>query len=877
MSKVKVFLMAVLLVLCASLMACTFDEKANAWGGDLDNSIARVQNSVLSEDDLIIRSQNRIFFPYDKCAKTGKSSNACGDNAREIYWSALNQYIDDPVKIAGIVGNLMNEGGMNPVAWEGSITNGDGSLSYSWDYIYGGGLDGARGVGSFGITSGLSEYLHYINDNYPELLKYFQNSKEYGFNFIHPGSGANPTYGDTLLEKIGEDEYGKLVEAEIKYAIEDSPIFAPNSKTYMGMSFANPSAAAYWWMDEWERPAYRNSDDREREAEKVYDELKDFHCTGKSSSSSSSSGTSATAGMDSDITLIGDSISVMSESKLQEKFPGGFLDKIGSRHSTSGSLCGDNGGLDALKKIVAGSGSVPNQNMYGDCGNLNVDSNSLKENVVWALGTNTGGATRETIDEVIKLIGKQRKLFLVTPYNDNQSGKATTDGIADMYRQVANEHDNVYIVDWNNKVREDVSRYLQGDGYHPTSDGSQLFADLIVEAVGSTGNCAMANTYKDKEYVERLSGLHTFNQGGGTWKDRKICSGGGVVWADGCGLMSLFGMYYMFSGKGLNDEQVFNEILTRAKADGYMSCSGSRESGYGEQLTEYTGMTIEQLFAGHTYQDSDWDSLVDALKQGKKILIGTTSSSGGGSSVFAAYMHALYLDHYNDKKDAIYLFDPGMHEARAAYTMGAGPTGDIHDGVYISRKQMNDYVRPDAAFPLTYYGQTCYNECEESGGSVDGGLNEEQAQKLADYYNNNVDADEWGLPGKLNCVSLSMWFAEALTSIGINPNISDNGNGVAHQVQVVGNLEEGNDPRPYSIFSVTKGNVMCGNEKCGHTGVIVGVNGDDVITIEAGWPSTPAEVGHRTKDYFENARFGKSITYLEKILKKSDLASMVGR
>ena len=49
--------------------------------------------------------------------------------------------------------------------------------------------------------------------------------------------------------------------------------------------------------------------------------------------------------------------------------------------------------------------------------------------------------------------------------------------------------------------------------------------------------------------------------------------------------------------------------------------------------------------------------------------------------------------------------------------------------------------------------------------------------------------------------------------------------------RVVGNLilknpgiANGTLPRPYAIFSVASGVTQCGNVKCGHTGVILGVD-----------------------------------------------------
>lgn len=831
-------LLAILLVATVSLVSFLFFN-SNASALDLSDELA------LSDEEYRIYSQNNIIFPTDDCVSTSGPSSICGDTAEEMYWSALSQFIDDPVKVAGVIGNLMNEGGMNPVAWEGSITKADGSLDYDWNHIYGGGLDGNYGVGAFGITSGLSTYLHFVNDNAPDLIKYFQNAKEYNFNYIHPGSGANPTYGDTLLEKIGKDEFAKLVEIEVKYAMEK--FNPPRTQGYMEKNFSSPSEAAYWWMDEWERPAYRNNEARESAAEKAYDEFKNFTCT-PSSSSSAPTG-SATVGINSNITLIGDSIAVQAESELQSKFPGAFMTKVGSRHSTSGGTCeGDEGGFETLRKIISATGTVVDQSSSGTCTSKQVNKDSITDNIVWELGTNSNGASKETVENVIKTIG-QRKLFLVTPYNgQNMEG---ADAIAEMYRKMADEHDTVYVVDWNKAVRDDASKYVttaDGMAVHPTVEGRQLLATLISEAVESTAGCAMANTYKDSAYKKRLEQLDNFNQWRGRWKDVPMCANdySATMSNAGCGIMSMYGMYYMFTGKGLDDSS-FNEFLEATRADNYNACgSGSAASLYGAAMEKFTGLTMnneDALWVGRSYNgDSDWATLVDTLKKGKKILIGTTGVACGGDSLFGYCGHYLFLDHYNAEKDEILLFDPSMSPSRAEEASEVGPTGDLYDGVYINKATMAQKVVPDEARPVTYYGQDCA-VCESgSTGLIAGGMTYEQAVKFMEPYVKEAEKElrgNYGLSagrtaigdglvsdagcsgGTLNnCVAFSQWFVNNYTTIdqGIGTN---DGVGYAGTLIHDGGLTDGGTtPRAYAVFSVA------GPSIAGHTGVVLGINKD---------------------------------------------------
>ncbi len=164
----------------------------------------------------------------------------------------------------------------------------------------------------------------------------------------------------------------------------------------------------------------------------------------------------------------------------------------------------------------------------------------------------------------------------------------------------------------------------------------------------------------------------------------------------------------------------------------------------------------------------------------------------------------------------------------------------------------------------------------DSLGLVEGGMNESQAQKLADYYNGSeVDASYWGLPfGKTNCVSFSAFFVQRFTSVGRTSRAWGNGKDVANNLAQNEGLPTGTEPRPYAVFSITNGVTVCDDGYlCGHTGVVVGVEGDKVITVEAAYPSTPAYVATRDLSYFVNDKYGDTFVYLESILNQSDLSS----
>lgn len=463
----------------------------------------------LSTSQLEEFAQNNILFYDPSQCIGGTSSGICGSNTKEKLWTALRQHFDE-VHTAAALGNILHEGGLNPLRWEYKAVNNGNPPTFDsriddWNKFY----DGTYmnicydsdflswyciGVGDFAITSRLDEYLQYIKENEPDLFDYFKDPK---YTYME---------GDSLIDELGEDIYDRLIELEVKYFVEEW-IDQGIKETFE--SYTDVTGAARYYSDKIMACGACHSDSvmsaRAASAEEMYEELKGFSCTPKSSSSSSS-GSSSSSSSTSDITLIGDSIAVMAEEELQEKFPDAFFTMVGSRHSTSGGACpSDKGGLEILQKLSDGSGTILTQHHNkNSCDEVTIDKNSLKDNVVWELGTNSIGASKETIEKVIKLVGDDRKLFLVTPYNGDSRAKDDTEAIAQMYRDVAEEYDNVYVVDWANAVKDSGYTYVYAEPsmtVHPTDEGKELLAKLISEAVSGSSGCT---TYEGEypQYIQ---------------------------------------------------------------------------------------------------------------------------------------------------------------------------------------------------------------------------------------------------------------------------------------------------------------------------------------------------------------------------------------
>jgi len=167
---------------------------------------------------------------------------------------------------------------------------------------------------------------------------------------------------------------------------------------------------------------------------------------------------------------------------------------------------------------------------------------------------------------------------------------------------------------------------------------------------------------------------------------------------------------------------------------------------------------------------------------------------------------------------------------------------------------------------------------------LSGGLTDAQIDKLIAHYKSSaVTASDWSLPsdhGKWNCVSLSAYFVQRFTEVGHRTNVTwGNGRDVAHNLKNVNNkITTGTTPKPFSIFSTTSGDTMCGSEKCGHTGVILRVDGDMVTFIEAAY-SLDQYTGKQTKplSYFVNTKYSTDkFAYIDGIMDYQELQSIVG-
>lgn len=491
---------------------------------------------------------NNVLFYESECVPTDNFM-VCGENAKEKYWSVISQYFDE-IHTAAIMGNLAHEGVFSPTRWQKTMLDSANKLTHSWASLYNCGSGNCPGgVGAFQITYRLGQYLQFIDTKETSLLAYFQKSDEYSLP------------GDELLEEIDEEDYDKLVQLEVEFVLS----ILRNSDEFKATTTIED--ATDWWTKSFENCANccgaadadqscESLEPRRASAKKIYEEFKDFDC-GASANLISITETQSTK-----ITLIGDSIALSVSGELASRFPSSFITKTAGRSFTKGGKCaGDAGGYTVLKGLINNMGPIISESADGMCESFQINPyTSLQDNIVWEIGTNTEGANKKNLDKLLEL-ADDYTLFLVTPYNQNDM--ANTDKVAELYREAAEGNSHVFVIDWNQKVRDNPSVYIDADGVTPSETGKTIYVNLIAEEVSKSRGCA---TVKDGEWPD-------YQQCDPRWAKEPY--GGGTFCSCSCGCSSMAMLASAATGQDITPPDIYNTIL-ECYAKGNCPISGVR-------------------------------------------------------------------------------------------------------------------------------------------------------------------------------------------------------------------------------------------------------------------------------------------------------------
>lgn len=401
---------------------------------------------AISEDLLDFYNLNGIYY-YDPTGSNSRCYNGTislmGTKAIEKIWSGLTTFMT-PEQAAGVMGNMWSESNyFNPVQHEVSQMNkfpntdiiNDDSIAYGVGLIQ---WSGGRRV----------NLLRYIQSKDASLMSYFLEPETY--------SDQYNINGDKFIELAGEDVFDRLVQYELEFLKDELNTYS----SFRGIfDTSSVEEAAKYFLDKIEKPSVvihyiingevdwkdRYEDSlavRKQRAQAIYDELNGATLGG-------AGGTTGQNVSGSDITIIGDSLTVGSQSQIESKLPGVEINaEVGRQFST---------GIEIAKSL------------------------DLRKVVVFALGTNSSNLTKSQIDEIVSVVGTDRNLYFVTNYGEYDYSRNNQ-----LMVEAADQYSNVTTIEWFRSVISDPTKYISDDGVHPTNEGKELFANLIYNAVTSS-------------------------------------------------------------------------------------------------------------------------------------------------------------------------------------------------------------------------------------------------------------------------------------------------------------------------------------------------------------------------------------------------------
>jgi hypothetical protein len=153
-----------------------------------------------------------------------------------------------------------------------------------------------------------------------------------------------------------------------------------------------------------------------------------------------------------EIDAIGDSVMLASAGALMDRYPGIHIDAKVSR-----SMYVAPGMVDRLAR-----------------------DGRLRRYVVLGLGTN-GSIDERSLDLVVKALGPQRRLILVTAF----APRSWIPGVNKDLRAYAARNPDVMIADWASAIRRHTD-LLAGDGIHPGDSGGRIYATAVAQAIDAT-------------------------------------------------------------------------------------------------------------------------------------------------------------------------------------------------------------------------------------------------------------------------------------------------------------------------------------------------------------------------------------------------------
>ena len=546
----------------------------------------------------------------------------------------------------------------------------------------------------------------------------------------------------------------------------------------------------------------------------------------------------------SNITIIGDSITEGSKDAILALLPEADIHSQVSKRFGSGS-----------DEAMSSSNTDANPSGISIAKYL-IAENQLQSTVVFALGSNNMPLTQAQIDDALALFGNNRQIFFITNYDASGKNSSYYDTNNSLFNTAA-ENSNVHVIDWAAAASADPAAYLSNDGLHPTTAGQELFAELISDAVGGSTSTTSG-----------LNGNYTNYAGDQVLTDSQITL-----------LQSNIPIY----------EQAIQN--TGAGQHGinwqFMATLHYQETGLNRYNPD-NGQGVYQMYSyvnatGNTFPPADEISEEEFLRQSElvitEVLIPTITSNDLNLSNPDDIKRFFFsfngrAQQYIDKALAMGFSQEEANNGEGSpyvmnkYDAARDPDSPDMDPNWPGRF-VADGVYDPSSVGANYGAFTIYSAiggadvCISSVSS--GGLTLEQAQALMADYIYDVNCTDYDIycthssayGPKANCVTFVQYFIDRFTSA---TGIAATGNGgwvvsnltgtdvsspfglyaASLDYSSKGFVYGGFVPKAFAIFSTGHGVSMCDGVKCGHTGVVLGINeAEDKIYIGQAGYDTP--------------------------------------
>lgn len=523
------------------------------------------------------------------------------------------------------------------------------------------------------------------------------------------------------------------------------------------------------------------------------------------------------------VTIIGDSISVGAESE--------YVAQIPSADFASKTYDGTTYNLTEVSKHFAVNAGTNYSGMT--IAEVVQEQGDMRPYLVFALGTNDPGAvTESSIESLMNLVGENHKVVLVTNYALENHLDYSVNNTA--IRAAAETYDNVAVADWAEEVDKNPTAYIEDTAYyvHPNANGSRLFVKLIKEALDSlsaSGSGSILSTGDNRNYAGETvwsdAEMQAIEENKAIYQEAAEHNGFpwqvmAVLHSQETGLRR----YNPWNGQGVY--QLYSYTDGGTNANRFEPADEISEAEFRRQ-TEIAASIVKDMAGDLNNPDNvkrlffQYNGVAQVYIQ-KALNMGFTEEearNGEGSSYV--------MNRYDAKRD------PASSQMSPYW-----PGRFVADGVYDPNGTSMGF---GAFVKYTAIGGGGNGTCSE-GGLRSGGMTLEEANEFMHEYT-QVDYRTWDVNdagcsgGPLaNCVAFSQYFINRYTSAHFSH--LTNGSGVVALLLASGQgfIDGGTTPRAYAIFSVPSGSMYCGAVKCGHTGVVLGIDtaNDKIIIGEAG-------------------------------------------